>query len=274
MTDKPTNEGDLTPDLRATDSVPSRDVSPQDVPTLQKPPFSDPTQVKAPAPKLVKHGTPSNPDATTAPESSERPKRAEPTPNPSRSGAERIQNRLSRAATAKADGVTPVAHPHPKTAGDFARETQKRGGANTAVFPAVEDDLKQAPIVEMPAGGARQARLKIVRVEPWSVAKVSFALSVALGIVAVVAVTILWLVLSFAGVWDQINSSVTTVLSDNSGTFDITEYLGFGRIVGLTIVLSALNTVVMTSIAVIGSHLYNLAVQLLGGVDVTLSEDN
>lgn len=244
MRDELTSTGDFTPDSTSANNP--------------NPPFSDPTQVKAPAPKLVKHGTQSNPNATVPPKAPEPPESAE--------------TRLHGRAEDRFDDFTHNAQP--KTAGDFARESSTRDASQTATFPAVKDDLKHAPIVEMSAGGVRQARLKIVRVEPWSVAKVAFALSVALAIVAVVAVTILWLVLSFAGVWDQINSSVTTVLSDNSGTFDITEYLGFGRLVGLTIVLSALNTVVITSIAVIGSHLYNLAVQLLGGIDVTLSEDN
>jgi len=257
--DKPTSTGDFTPDSTSADSV--------------EPPFSDPTQVKAPAPKLVKHGTQSNPNATTPPKTPQTPKSAEKKPASNTSGVEKVQNRLHGRTEDRFDGVTPTARP--KTAGDFARESPTMDASQTAVMPAVKDAPKDAtPMVELSAGGVRQARLKLVRVEPWSVAKVAFALSVALAVVAVVAVTILWLVLSFAGVWDQINSSVTTVLSDNSGTFDITEYLGFGRLVGLTIVLSALNTVVMTSIAVIGSHLYNLAVQLLGGIDVTLSEDN
>lgn len=207
---------------------------------------SDQTQIKGPGPRLVQHGSASNAD---------RPAHV----------AAKDESTVSR----------------PKTAGDFAQiASEPKSEFNseprredTSVIAAVEND-EATPRVEVSSAGVRQARLKVVRIEPWSAAKVTFALSVALGIVAIVAVTILWVVLSFAGVWDQINSSVTTVLSDNSGTFDITDYLGLGRLVGFTIMLSALNTIVMTAIAVIGSHLYNLAVQLLGGVDIMLSEDN
>lgn len=165
----------------------------------------------------------------------------------------------------------------PITAGEYARTTNP-SPSTTAVIPVVRgEDSAPRPSSAAAAAAAssgRQASLKLVRVDPWSVTKVTFALTVALMIVAVVAVTILWIVLSFAGVWDQINSSVTTVLSDDSSSFDITEYLGFGRIVGLTLVLSAINVVIVTAVATIGAYLYNLAAQLLGGVDVTLAEED
>ncbi len=158
----------------------------------------------------------------------------------------------------------------PVTAGDYARTTSN-SPTSTAVIPVVRD----GPAQQSTAGlTTRQASLKIIRVDPWSVSKVVFALTVAMMIVAVVAVTILWIVLSFAGVWDQINSSVTTVLSDDSGSFDITHYLGFGRIVGLTLILSAINVVITTAVATIGAYLYNLAAQLVGGFDVTLAEED
>lgn len=173
--------------------------------------------------------------------------------------------------SAKVDGVAPVSRPI--TAGEYARTTNS-SAATTAVFPAVKDDQRQGSpaVAAATAASGRQASLKLVRVDPWSVTKVVFALTVALMIVAVVAVTILWIILSFTGVWDQINSSVTSVLSDNSNSFDITQYLGFGRIVGLTLVVSAINVVITTAVATIGAHLYNLAAQLLGGVDITLAE--
>lgn len=179
----------------------------------------------------------------------------------------------STQAPAKVDGVTAVSRP--VTAGEYARTTNN-SAATTAVIPAVKDDQREGSpaVAAATAASGRQASLKLVRVDPWSVTKVTFALTVALMIVAVVAVTILWIVLSFAGVWDQINSSVTSVLSDNSNSFDITRYLGFGRIVGLTLVISAINVVITTAVATIGAYLYNLAAQLLGGVDITLAEED
>lgn len=190
-------------------------------------------------------------------------------PNPAPNNAAKAP--VTGAGTA--DGVTPVSRP--MTAGEYARTTNS-SPSTTSVIPPVRDEQRASSGAAAAAAAAsgRQASLKLVRVDPWSVTKVTFALTVALMIVAVVAMFILWIVLSFAGVWDQINSSVTSVLSDDSNTFDITDYLGLGRIVGLTLVISAINVVITTAVATIGAYLYNLAAQLVGGVDVTLAEDD
>ncbi len=164
----------------------------------------------------------------------------------------------------------------PLTAADYARTTTP-SPATTSVIPAVKEGPRIAAPSSPPpvaAASSRQANLRLNYVEPWSVARIAFAVSVALMIVGVVAMTIFWVVLNVTGVWGQVNDAVTSVLSDDSSSFDITDYLGFWRLIGLTLVLSAINVVLMTALATIGAHLYNLAAQVLGGVEVTFSEDN
>ena len=181
-------------------------------------------------------------------------------------------------------GGPPKGKPHvvdPIEAADNGRPT--KGSATTAVVPPVKDEpraARPAPSKARPQSApspapqpGRRASLRLVHVEPWSVTRLAFVVSVAMMIVATVAVSIFWLVLSVTGVWGQINDSVTSVLSDDGGTFDIKDYLGFGRLFGLTLVLSAINVVLMTALATIGAHLYNLAAQLLGGLEVTFSDD-
>ncbi len=162
----------------------------------------------------------------------------------------------------------------PMTARDYARTTG--GGVDsTSVIPAVRDEPKTAapaPAVTPASGSERSARLRLVHIEPWSVTRLAFVVSVALMIVSVVAVAIFWLVLDLAGVWESLNGTITNVLSDGEAGFDLTDYLGLGRLLGLTLLLSAINVIVMTMIATIAAHLYNLAAQLLGGVDVTFSD--
>jgi hypothetical protein len=170
----------------------------------------------------------------------------------------------------------------PPSKSDY-RRTTSGSSATTAVIPAVQDDASRkrpnAPSArpQRPASPSaqpgRRASLRLVHIEPWSVTRLAFVVSVAMMIVAVVAVSIFWVVLNVTGVWGQINDSVTSILSDDSGSFDIKDYLGFGRMVGLTLVLSAINVVLMTALATIGAHLYNLAAQLLGGLEVTFSDD-
>ncbi len=180
----------------------------------------------------------------------------------------------------------------PLTASDYARTTSQ-SPSTTAVIPAVKAEREapstpktvapskrqgsqeSAPSMQMTdARGGREATLRLAYIEPWSVTRMAFAISVAMMIVAVVAVAIFWIVLEVSGVWNQIDGSVTSVLSDDTATFRITDYLGFGRLVGLSLVLSAVNVVIMTGLATIAAHLYNLAAQLLGGFQVTYTSQD
>ena len=121
---------------------------------------------------------------------------------------------------------------------------------------------------------ARKARLRMVRVDPWSVMKMSFALSIALAVVLVIAVAIVWSVLDAAGVWESINTSITSLDANASSTdFDVQQYVGLGRVMGLTMLVAAADVVLLTALATIGAFMYNLAAALLGGLEVTLAED-
>lgn len=163
-----------------------------------------------------------------------------------------------------------------RPAADRTAGSQPASGANAATAAAPsrgESAPAQSAAKPRSKADTRKARLRLVRLDPWSVMKTAFALSIALAIVIVVAVTIVWAVLGAAGVWDAINSSVATVLSGNAGGFDITDYVGFGRIIGLTVVISAVDVILITAIATVGAFLYNLAAGLLGGLEVTLAEE-
>jgi hypothetical protein len=121
----------------------------------------------------------------------------------------------------------------------------------------------------------RRAQLRLVQVDAWSVMKTAFLLSIALGIVLVVAVAIIWAVLGAAGVWDSINSIVQQAVGSDTGTpFDIQQYAGTSRVLGFTMIVAVIDVILITAIATLGAFLYNLAAALLGGIEVTLAEDN
>ncbi len=115
--------------------------------------------------------------------------------------------------------------------------------------------------------------MRLVRVEPYSVTRLAFVVSVSLMIVTTVAAAVFWLVLAVTGVWSEINESVAALLSDDTASFDIKDYLGFTRVVGGTLVVSAINVILMTALATVGAHLYNLAAALLGGVEAIFTDD-
>jgi hypothetical protein len=124
--------------------------------------------------------------------------------------------------------------------------------------------------------GPRRARLRLSRIDPWSVMKVSFLLAIAFGIVTVVSVFMVWSVLGAAGVWDSVNNTVSDTVSsgNNVSTFNIQDYLGMSRVLGFTMLVSVIDVVLITAVATLGAFLYNMAASLLGGIEVTLAEDH
>jgi Transmembrane domain of unknown function (DUF3566) len=120
----------------------------------------------------------------------------------------------------------------------------------------------------------RRARLTASRVDPWSVMKMAFMLSIALGIMTLVGVLVVWNVLNASGVFDSINSTVSDVLGATSTTkFDINNYVGFNKVAGFTTLICVVDVVLLTALATLGAFLYNLSASLLGGVEVTLAEE-
>ncbi|GAB2979872.1 DUF3566 domain-containing protein [Nocardioides montaniterrae] len=136
---------------------------------------------------------------------------------------------------------------------------------------SVEDTAIRPPVGS--GRGPRRAHLRLTRIDPWSVMKTSFLLSIAFAVVTVVAVGMVWQVLGFAGVWDSINSTVDTAGSGATSTFHVQDFIGTGRVLGFTVLVSAVDVILITAASTLFAFLYNMAAALWGGVEVTLSED-
>ncbi|GAB6984449.1 DUF3566 domain-containing protein [Nocardioides pyridinolyticus] len=120
----------------------------------------------------------------------------------------------------------------------------------------------------------RRARLRLTRIDPWSVMKTSFLLAVAFGVVTVVSVFIIWSVLAAAGVWESINDTVRDVVGgEDAANWDVETYVGMSRVMGFTMLVAVVDVILITAIATLGAFLYNMAAALLGGVELTLAED-
>ena len=120
---------------------------------------------------------------------------------------------------------------------------------------------------------ARQAHLTIARVEPWSVMKFSFAVSVVAFVVLFVAVAVLYGVLSALGVFNSLQHLVTTMTSSQgSAGYNARPWFSASRILSYTVLLGGINIVLITAMSTIGAVIYNLTSRLIGGVEVTLRE--
>jgi len=176
--------------------------------------------------------------------------------------AERAAQESTAAAAVKASAAASAAAPAARPAPAAHPAEQRPTGS-----PPAE------PQAARPAAGGRRVRLTLSRVDPWSALKMSFLLSVALGIAMVVAVAALWLLLKGMGVFDQVNNLVGSIIQDGDKKFDIMDFVGFGRVVSLSIVFAVIDVVIFTAIATLGAFIYNVSASLVGGLGLTLTDD-
>jgi hypothetical protein len=120
--------------------------------------------------------------------------------------------------------------------------------------------------------GPRKVKLTVARIDPWSAMKLSFLLSVGFAIATVVASVVLWEVLDTMGVFDSLNTQLRDIAGPTS-KFNLNDYIGLGRVVAIATVVSLVNVLVTMALATLGAVLYNLAGSLVGGLNVTLSDD-
>jgi transmembrane protein DUF3566 len=120
---------------------------------------------------------------------------------------------------------------------------------------------------------ARQAHLTIARVEPWSVMKFSFVLSLVAFVILFVAVSVIYGTLSTLGVFTSLQHVVQSVTSSQDSTgVNAAKWFTASRVLSYTALLGALNIVLITAMCTIGAVVYNLTSRLIGGVEVTLRE--
>ena len=99
-------------------------------------------------------------------------------------------------------------------------------------------------------------------------------LALALGIVIVVAVAVLWWVLDYAGVFATVSKSINDVVGSAAANFDLVTLLDFSRVLGVAVVVAAIEVVLISIVATLFAFMYNLTVGLTGGIEVVLTDQN
>jgi hypothetical protein len=132
-----------------------------------------------------------------------------------------------------------------------------------------------APAAAPSARRTRKARLRVARVDPWSVMKTVFLFSIAFGIMAWVATYLLWQVLMASGLFGAINEAIMNAVSSPNNTegWRIEDYFSANKVLGVTALLAVINVVITTALGTVGAFLYNLSANILGGLELTLAED-
>ncbi len=112
----------------------------------------------------------------------------------------------------------------------------------------------------------RRAKLQVRRVDPWSVMKFSLVFSIVLCVVLIVAVAILYFLLSSMGVFDSINATIGSFQVKSKPLFTAKGVIGVAMLIGLADIF------LLTAVSTLGAFAYNLCADLVGGIEVTLAE--
>jgi hypothetical protein len=151
-----------------------------------------------------------------------------------------------------------------------------RGAGETAAWPEQAEEPARpaaAPRPKSAAAGGRRANLVLARLEPWSVMKFSFLISLVAWVVLFVAVALLYYTLSGLGVFASLARTLQSVTS-SQGTagVELSRWTSAPRVLGYTMLIGAVNVVIITALSTIGAMIYNLVTHLGGGIEITLKE--
>ena len=186
----------------------------------------------------------------------------------------------ARSAGVGASGVRPASAPpgmRPMSAPPGARPTSAPPGVRPASGPpssAMGEAVRtaRATVTAAAARSPRRARLQLRRIDPWSVMKFAFAVSLVIFVVLVVATSVLYVILDGMGVFASVNDTIGQFLGSGSDGTAATFKITAKGVIGGAALLGVLNTVVSTALSTLGAFIYNVCSDLVGGVEVTLAE--
>ncbi|WP_235910171.1 DUF3566 domain-containing protein [Goekera deserti] len=158
-------------------------------------------------------------------------------------------------------------------AGSPGRTGAGATGRGNAAGPNAAESTTESSGRGRSARGPRRARLQLRNLDTWSALKISLVLSIAFFFVWMVAVGLLYGILGGLGVFDTLNDLIGQLNTTATGGEEAaTEFITPGIVFGGAAVIGAINVVLFTALATVGTLMYNLCADLVGGLEVTLAE--
>lgn len=179
------------------------------------------------------------------------------------------------AAPAEAPATAPADGHAPRVARSVSNkplidESQAREHAESKA--KASGGIKVRPAVRRGTPRARRMNLSLTRLNVWSVAKVSFMMSIAGALIQIVAAALVWLLLNAVGVFDQITQIVAST-GLNADGFNLAQVFSLPTVLSAVTIFSIVEIVLLTILAVVVAAIYNVVSSLVGGVHVTLGDD-
>jgi len=200
-------------------------------------------------------------------------------PTPPVSATQSIPTTGSQKAQAPATGASVAAKPTGGPPGAPPVPPATGTGTGALLGSSTTSAATEAPAVTSArrpgraAGrGPRRARLQLRHIDTWSALKISPVLSIALFFIWMVAIGILYGVLSALGVFDTLNELFGQLGSSSGTAGGGGDVITPGVVFGGAAVIGAINIVLMTALCTVGTFIYNLCSDLVGGLELTLSE--
>ncbi|MCH5641365.1 DUF3566 domain-containing protein [Gordonia sp. ABSL49_1] len=147
----------------------------------------------------------------------------------------------------------------------------KQAAANNAAAAAVTKPSARSAPAQVRGNTPLRAAVQIRRIDPWATFKIAAVLSVIGFIIWMIAIAVLYLVLDGMGVWDQVNNSFGTLVTAD-GSASEGDIVSATTVFGASALLGAVNAILITALATIGSYIYNICADLVGGAEVTLAD--
>ena len=110
------------------------------------------------------------------------------------------------------------------------------------------------------------------RIDPWSALKIGFLVSIAIGIMTVVAMHILWMTLNQMDTFVTIQEWVSKLFTQDQEV-NILQFFAYSKVMSATLLVSVVNVVLISGLSVITAFIYNMISRVVGGVYMTLTDD-
>lgn len=132
--------------------------------------------------------------------------------------------------------------------------------------PQTRAAARERPEHPEPAAARRVRRTRLVvrKIDPWSVLKFSLVFYACVMLILLFATAVIFAVMQVLGVIENIEQLFRSL------EFDVS--IGGGAIFKWGILLGILGTIVATAVTVLMAFLYNLIADVIGGVEISVSE--
>jgi Transmembrane domain of unknown function (DUF3566) len=177
----------------------------------------------------------------------------------------------SAGAGAASPGAASPAPPGARPTGPGQPATTGLGARGVGAARVTEAVRAARATVSAAARGPRRARLTVKRLDPWSVLKLSAVVSLVLFVVLMVATAVLYLALDAMGVFNSINDSLSEMVNAGGTSGDTFRVTAKG-VLGTAALIGFVNMVLFTALATLAAFIYNVCADLVGGIELTLSE--